>query len=146
MVKEEPYHWKWDLYQEKKRIGGFLCQKAMTKFRGRTYVAWFTNEIPVPFGPWKFQGLSGLILEVYDVDRVFHIAANKIKIGEKQDCAINVEDSQLLNALTITSYLEEKEQLIDAEFMKLSSRMPKGFKVPKRDKNCDDCSEEIEKF
>lgn len=145
VVKDE-YNLKWNILQEIKKIGGFTCQKATTKFRGRTYIAWFTNDIPVPFGPWKFKGLAGLILEVYDVDEVFHIVANNVKIGEKLDCIMIIDQNQLKNAMTIPVYLLKKEALINAELAKLASRMPKGFKTPKWDKNCDDCGGELEKF
>jgi len=146
VVKEDQYNLKWNILQEIKKIGGFSCQKATTKFRGRTYIAWFTSDIPVPFGPWKFKGLAGLILEVYDVDKVFHIVANNVKIGEKIDCTIAIDKNQLKSAMTIPVYLVKKEALINAEFVKMSSRMPKGFGTLKWDKNCDDCGGEIEKF
>ena len=55
----------WSISPEQKKILGYTCQKAMCNFRGRTYEAWFTTEIPVKDGPWKFHGLPGLILEVY---------------------------------------------------------------------------------
>lgn len=59
----------WKITNETKDILGYKCTKAVSKFRGRTYVAWYTEEIPVNDGPWKFHGLPGLILEVYDLDR-----------------------------------------------------------------------------
>jgi len=49
-----------------KRILGFSCQRAEATFRGSKIVAYFTIEIPSVFGPEKFGGLPGLILEVYD--------------------------------------------------------------------------------
>lgn len=56
----------WMITEESKEIGGYLCQKATTKFKGRNYEAWFCPEIPIPYGPWKLHGLPGLILAARD--------------------------------------------------------------------------------
>lgn len=60
---------KWTIFSEqKKEILGFDCIKAKANFRGSEIEAYFTEKIPVPFGPFKFKGLPGLILEVYNVN------------------------------------------------------------------------------
>ena len=59
----------WKIEKETKKLGKFNCKKATTSFRGRNYTAWFTTEIAVPFGPWKLNGLPGLILEAYDTNK-----------------------------------------------------------------------------
>ena len=49
-----------------KEILGYACNMAKTVFAGREYVAWYTVDIPLPYGPYKFYGLPGLVVEVED--------------------------------------------------------------------------------
>lgn len=67
-VSQEPTlpKFNWTIDTTQKKIGKFLCRKATTNFRGRTFTVWFTPEIPISDGPWKFWGLPGLILEAKD--------------------------------------------------------------------------------
>lgn len=62
----------WLIYPEEKIIGGYTSKKAEGHFRGRNYIAWFTSEISISNGPWKFGGLPGLILEVTDDEGKVH--------------------------------------------------------------------------
>lgn len=57
---------EWQITTEEKNILGYTCQRANCNFRGRYWTAWFAVDIPVSDGPWKFSGLPGLIMEVYD--------------------------------------------------------------------------------
>lgn len=58
---------EWDLQEDSvKTILGHECQKATCNFRGREWTAWFALDVPISDGPWKFSGLPGLIMEVYD--------------------------------------------------------------------------------
>lgn len=56
----------WNLENETKMIGGYKVQKATTKYGGRNWTAWFTKDINLSEGPYKFKGLPGLIFEIYD--------------------------------------------------------------------------------
>ena len=56
----------WEIKPAKKIVAGYECQQAFTAFGGRTWEAWFTRDIPVSEGPYKFYGLPGLILQVRD--------------------------------------------------------------------------------
>ncbi len=56
----------WEIQSESEDISGYNTQRATTQFAGRNYTAWFTTEIPIPDGPYKFSGLPGLILKLED--------------------------------------------------------------------------------
>ena len=60
---------QWTMVRGDSTILGYTCHKATTRFRGRDYVAWYTEEIPYPYGPFKFGGLPGLITCIYDTQR-----------------------------------------------------------------------------
>ena len=47
-------------------ICGYLCQKASGKFRGKTWNVLYAEDIPTAAGPWKLQGLPGLITYAAD--------------------------------------------------------------------------------
>ena len=57
---------QWKILAENDSILSYLCGKAECRFKGRTWTAWFTTEIPVSEGPWKLCGLPGLILKAQD--------------------------------------------------------------------------------
>lgn len=64
VIDTKPMEWK--ISPEKKMIDKFDTQKATLEFGGRTWTAWFTQDIPFIDGPYKFHGLPGLILEMED--------------------------------------------------------------------------------
>ena len=58
---------QWDIIADStKQILNYDCQMARCTFKGRTWTAWFTADIPLDNGPWKLCGLPGLILRAYD--------------------------------------------------------------------------------
>lgn len=46
-----------------KTILDYQCVMATTDYHGRKWTIWFTPEIPLTDGPWKFCGLPGLVME-----------------------------------------------------------------------------------
>jgi GLPGLI family protein len=68
LVADTLSNFKWKLTTDQRKILKYTCTRATTVFRGRTYEAWFTDEIPIANGPWKFCGLPGLIISVRDME------------------------------------------------------------------------------
>lgn len=56
----------------------------MGKFRGRVYTVWFTNEIPVSFGPWKLNGLPSVILEAQDETKTFMFFSESVTLNQSK--------------------------------------------------------------
>src|SRR5690554_3902467 len=64
LVEDELPKMEWQLSAEKREIDKLTCYKATTKFRGRNWTAWYSPDVPINYGPWKFYGLPGLIVEI----------------------------------------------------------------------------------
>lgn len=62
---------RWQQEEQTDSIAGYLCHLAKTEFRGRSWTAWYTTDIPHRYGPWKFSGLPGLILQVEDSSGIY---------------------------------------------------------------------------
>ena len=64
---EEPFPViNWKISSDTARFAGLQCQKATAHFKGRDYTAWFCPDLPFHSGPWKLNGLPGVIVDAYD--------------------------------------------------------------------------------
>ena len=59
----------WKISSDTASFGSLHCQKATGHFKGRDYTAWFCPDLPFHAGPWKLNGLPGLIVEAYDTNK-----------------------------------------------------------------------------
>lgn len=86
----------WKISSEKKTIGTFKTQKATTNFAGRSWVAWFTTDVPFQDGPYKFSGLPGLIVEVSDATGSHKMELKGLKkIAETKDEELNTQGKDI---------------------------------------------------
>jgi GLPGLI family protein len=128
-VKDNARIISWELLNETKNINSFKCQKALGNFRGRTYTVWFTNDIPVSLGPWKLNGLPGLILEATDSLNQFQFFAEKVELQMEVN---TIDTVGFLNQTYITP-IEERTKflsLLEAIYKEISSKistsLPRG--------------------
>ncbi|MDP2089621.1 MAG: GLPGLI family protein [Flavobacteriaceae bacterium] len=98
---------KWKIISETKIINTYKCQKAITNFAGRDYIAWFTSEIPITDGPYKFNGLPGLIVEIYDTKNHYHFQL------------INFKKSRNSNKIVSLKSFDEAKLISKAEYIKI---------------------------
>ncbi len=102
----------WHILSDKKIISGIECIKAEGTYRGNSFEVWFTNEIPLSFGPWKFCGLPGLILEAKTRNDEYSFVATKI---EHTDTIISLPQVKLKD-VTLKKFLEIKEEFYDRPY------------------------------
>jgi GLPGLI family protein len=77
---EEPLpEMQWQLSNDTLTVCGYVCKRATCAFRGRNYTVWYTQEIPVSDGPWKFNGLPGLILRATDDQKHYSFECTAIE-------------------------------------------------------------------
>jgi GLPGLI family protein len=87
LIEIEPK--KWQITQASKKIGNYLCYKAIdfeSTNKKMKPVVWFTPQIPVSFGPKEYNGLPGLVLLVEMSNRT--ISASQIVLNPKKEIRI----------------------------------------------------------
>ncbi len=92
----------WVITDEKKKIKDYECIKATRKeFNKRSgkymnFIAWFTPEIKVPYGPAGYGGLPGLILELHHEKRFSYFAKN-IELNKFKDDPLNLLEAEKIS-------------------------------------------------
>lgn len=80
---------QWNITDEIKNVNNYKCQKATTFFKGREYEVWYAIEYPTIFGPWKLNGLPGLIIFAQDKKSEVFFEAIEIKKTDENTCQID---------------------------------------------------------
>lgn len=52
-------------------VMGYPCHAAQCNYGGREWKVYYTNDIPLPYGPWKLNGAKGVILKAEDTEHNF---------------------------------------------------------------------------
>lgn len=124
----------WEINKnERKKINNLICYKATTIFRGSNITAYYTSEIPIDAGPFKFKGLPGLILEIYNTDKKGSKYSWKAKniiypFNEKVNLIFN-KNNYKENIVTYRSIVEKFDKKMDIFNKKTLSNMPRGSRL-----------------
>lgn len=127
IVEEKINTINWKIENEFKTVNDLKVQKAIGEFRGRKYIAWFSNEIPVKYGPWKLNGLPGLILNVADDKNevMFYVKTIKIPLESESTAKNDFQFNCDIEKISLAEYVKLKEQQVE-EVMKLfNSKLPR---------------------
>jgi len=106
-------------------ILGYRCKKATTHFAGRGYTAWFTLDVPVSEGPYKFYGLPGLIVYIEDTQKQHRFELTGIqKPGHIKPVYYDI---QPYITISPQNYIKTIEQERSRRYQWLSNMQMQGF-------------------
>ena len=115
----------WKIENKFKKIEKFNCQKATCFFAGRNYNAWFCNDIPIRFGPNKFNGLPGLIIEIIDVENKFNYILKNFENNQNK-VLLNKKYEEFTKNKKCRNFKELKQLQMDY-FKKINSKIISNF-------------------
>ena len=72
---------EWRLSDRTDTVCGYRCQVAEGQLNGRQWRVSFSTDIPYPYGPWKLEGLPGLILKAEDSEGLLRWEAVGLEKG-----------------------------------------------------------------
>lgn len=98
----------WRLSKEVKKINGMDCGVAYTNFAGRDYVAYYSKEISIQDGPYKFYGLPGLIVEIRDTDNDY--VFKMIGLKKYETYSLNTEDYEEITKEEYAKFIEKVKE------------------------------------
>lgn len=125
LVKEKITPIAWDITDALQKIGPYNCQEAKALFRGRTYTVWFTYDIPISSGPWKLQGLPGLIISAKD-------DSGEVQFLMRSITKSNLEitpDLKTTKAISLSEYVAIQRSFSDKFYKKAMSRLPREIDI-----------------
>lgn len=103
LTYKEPVIGSWKLIDETKVINTMNCKKATVTYKGRNWTAWYSTEIPLPYGPYKFSGLPGLIIKMIDQKNEYDFELIKsVPTSQLEGKSINIKKSRYTEAIETT--------------------------------------------
>lgn len=115
MYEDEYLSQQWTLTDSVKQLLGHPCRQALCSFRGRTWHAWFAEDIPLNNGPWILGGLPGLILEAYDRNDDYHYTAVRIRETDLQPVTFYHFNKEEFLSTDRKTFLRSKRAYISGE-------------------------------
>ena len=112
-LQEEIAPQAWNFIDETMEVLGYTCLKAVCTFAGRDYTAWFSPDMPIPEGPYKFYGLPGLILKLEDSANNYAFTA--IGLQKLQNSVIVADENPEIIKCTPMQYKAIKKRMIETK-------------------------------
>ena len=126
IVKDTPPQIQWNITNDTREVAGKKAVKATCTFRGRNWTAWFAPDIPVYGGPWKLQGLPGLIIEAQDDTNRYAFSLSDFREVKEE---INSTLPEKTAEITLHRFCTLEEEHEEALAMQMRAHMPRDISM-----------------
>lgn len=131
MVLDKMPKLNWNLVNDSKVIGEFNCKKAEVDFRGRKFIAWYAPKIAIPFGPFKFKGLPGLIINIESTYNGNTIQWNLTSLKFNDSLSIPSKDDFEGRETTLRAVLTNETEKRNEHSKRTTARINRGVRQTK---------------
>lgn len=107
---------KWKIAPEQKKILDYVVQKATTTIDTTEIIAWFTPQIQISNGPYKYGNLPGMILEIEDPQNNRVLVAKEITLGAPSEEIKPPKKGKKISEEAFKKIREEKLAEMEAEY------------------------------
>lgn len=122
-------HLDWTMQAGDTLINNIPCKKATCRYAGRNFIAWYSESIPLPYGPYVFSGLPGLIMKLYDDKQNWIFTNNGISNATSPNIMYLYKDKKYKKTTrekALSAYRNEKENFmtiaIESGVMKVTKK------------------------
>ena len=118
-TEEKIPNFNWKISSETKMINNEKCQLATVHYKGRIWNAWFSTNYSIFTGPYLFENLPGLIMELSDSKNQYNfklLEINQKKYDVKIPKSLTV-DNKSLKKLYINYFKDPFRRLKEKDIM-----------------------------
>jgi GLPGLI family protein len=123
---------EWEFLPQTKTFINIPVSLAKTNFRGRVYYAWYAPTIPISYGPWKLNGLPGLIIEAYDKTKEVVFKFSNIQIPYEYDFDTikkEINESPQISLIEEISKQKKRNKEQEELLNKIKAKFPRGTNI-----------------
>ncbi|MFD0941015.1 GLPGLI family protein [Pedobacter boryungensis] len=135
LINEPSQRINWKITKDTTSFNGVQCKKATTTFKGRNWIVWYAPELPFQSGPWKLNGLPGLIIQASDNKNEVQFLFNGIDNLKREN--LSAEELELAKAYDKSIFFsheialqKDAKETTRVEYDKIQDlfkKDPKGF-------------------
>lgn len=106
---------QWTLLSGDTIINDLQCKKATCRYAGRNFIAWYAESMQLPYGPFVFSGLPGLVMKLYDDKLNWTFTNNGISKAASTDMMYLYKDKRYKKTTrekALSAYRNENENFV----------------------------------